>query len=221
MRKSLLILLFSVFVLANVYSLPEFKLSAGTGLYAAGDFGGGYASKYIYGEYQGVTMDYFKTPYFGGGAFVFFDMTYIETSLGFFAAEGKWIYYDFDHNGISDFSVFLTGLDIGLLLKYPFVIKKRFSIFPLAGINYRAVLASSASSAYWTLDNKSGDFNALWFKFGAGFDISLTDRIYFRGNVLYGFRLENEFEVKGDGSNPPYSLPGHGFDVKLAVGFRL
>jgi hypothetical protein len=206
MKKTLLILFFGFFVLANAFTLPEFKISAGFGLYSTGDFGGGY--EYSYSDWESSGTGYNKNPYFGGGIFVFYDMTYVEINLGFFVAGGEWIHRS---DGVHDYNlnVGLAGIDIGSSLKYPFEISSRFSIFPLTTINYRAL--------------GNDDHSALWFKFGGGLDISITNRAFFRGNVLYGFRLKNKDETDPYSwlDNRTYTVfPGHGFDVKFAFGFK-
>jgi len=239
-KKYLWFLLFTVFILVNAYSIPEIKLSAGAGLYTTGDFGGGYE----YSRYLDIFLDwdrgtetvyektYNKTPYFGGGVYAFFDIVFVEVNLGFFMAGGEWEFYNSQLTGLtygkSDLKsgVFVTGLDIGLLLKYPFVIKN-ITVFPLAGINYRSSLNGTEyeeEEKMWVGDRYHVYLNTFWFKFGGGCDIPLTDNIYFRGNVLYGFRLKNRSETYIAGGRNTYntytSYPGHGFNVKFAIGFK-
>jgi hypothetical protein len=62
-----------------------------------------------------------KTPYAGGGGFVFFDATFAEVSLGFLGGGGEW---DAGDIGGTKGDISFTGLDIGLLGKYPFAISE-------------------------------------------------------------------------------------------------
>jgi hypothetical protein len=204
MKKLVLFSVFAALVAGGAFALPEFKLGAGAGGYFTGDFAGG------------VKGDGYSTftPYFAGGGFAFFDATYAELSLGIFGGSGEWQTHRNNRPTVySDVS--LAGLDIGLLVKYPFFIKK-FSIFPLLGINYRAVFSAKMEDEEF--DNPE-DLGALWFKFGGGLDYFFTDNIFLRGEALYGLRLKNEFEDDNSGSGVDSRL-GHGLEVKIAVGYQ-
>jgi opacity protein-like surface antigen len=189
--------------------------SAGVGGYITSDFGGGMEA-----TFPGGTMT-LKMPYFGGGGFLFLDATYAELSFGFAGGGGTYTYEQTGNAGNSgDFS--FTALDIGLLGKYPFDLGSGLSVFPLLGINYRAVVALSQDGVSSDI---AGDFSALWFKFGGGLDYAITNNIYLRGNLLYGIRIANKFEndqvdsTKGPGVDASTRL-GHGLDVKVAVGYK-
>jgi len=212
-KKPLLIFLLSVLVSANVYSLPELKTSAGVGINLTGDLGGGYI---YFGGYN-------TASYYGLGVFSFFDLTFVEVNLGIFMASGYW-----KSNSESDTGgtiPLLPGLDIGLLVKYPFKMKNdSFSVFPLLGISNRVLLGFSKTRWDEKYHFQDVDYNVFWFKFGGGFDFSKTDIIYLRINILYGFRLENKWEreeKKWDIYNYYHYLLGHGFDIRFAFGFRL
>jgi hypothetical protein len=207
-RKGLLVLVLAAFTAIGAFALPEFKLSAGAGGYFTSAFGGGI-------EEDGEA--WFKTPYFGGGGFAFFDATFAEVSVGFFGGGGK------NEDFFGDMS--FMGLDIGLLGKYPFAISDKLSAFPLLGITYRVVLSvKDEDGEQYTNsdgDNASGDFSALWFKLGGGVDYSFTDAIYLRGEALYGLRLANKVENDWvNESDSAKALLGHGLDIKIAVGYR-
>jgi hypothetical protein len=111
--------------------------------------------------------------------------------------------------------------------KYPFSINDKFTVFPLLGITFRAALDVEVNG-YKVEDlgsTESGDFSALWFKFGGGADYSFTDAIYLRGDLLYGVRLANNFEndLVDDYNYPGVdtkTLLGHGLEIKIAVGYR-
>jgi len=218
-RKGLLVLVIVAVMAAssNAFAqMPELKLSAGAGGYFTSDFGGGgEGSVYPYHEA-------FKPLYAGGGGFVFFDATFVELSLGFFAASGDVKYYG-DYKLMMERDTSYTGLDISLLGKYPFALGEHVTLFPLLGITYRHF-----TSVKPDIDklSKPGDLSALWFQLGGGVDYSFTEHIYARLGVLYGIRLKNKWEkdlanylkTTYDG-NGEIRL-GHGLDVKLAVGYR-
>jgi len=219
-KKILFLMVLAIFGVVGAFAQPEFKVSAGFGGYFTSDFGGGVEISYA--GFNG----HLKTPYVGGGAFVFLDATFFELSLGFAGAGYEAEAY-FQGAGTSKYKATGSGLDIGLLGKYPFAIGDQFSIFPLLGISYRAVLSVESEIADVKADNP-GDFSALWFKFGGGLDYSITEKIYLRAGILYGFRLENEFEKDIEanwyktygGMVNINKLLGHGLEIKLAVGFR-
>jgi hypothetical protein len=136
MRKRVFLgLVLAAAVVRGAFALPEFKLSAGGGGYFTSDFGGGFEA-----SGGGETMSY-KTPYFGGGLFGFFDATYAEVSLGFWFGGGT--SKSESSFGDSEADMSLMGLDIGLLGKYPFAINEKLSVFPLLGITYRIMLSAT------------------------------------------------------------------------------
>jgi hypothetical protein len=204
----------------GAFALPEFKLSAGAGGYFTSDFGGGVEAS------MGGQSGSMKTPYAGGGGFAFFDATYAELSLGFFGGGGT--FKQEQGNFSSEYDMYFTGLDIGLLGKYPFTIGEKLSVFPLLGITYGVVLSAKNEDgdSYKNSDGDDapGDFSALWFKLGGGLDFLFTDHIYLRGGLLSGLRLANTYEkdmldvIPSDADAK--TLLGHGLEVKLAVGYR-
>ncbi|MDR2515857.1 MAG: porin family protein [Spirochaetaceae bacterium] len=169
---------------------------------------------------SGSTMSV-KTPYFGGGGFAFLDATYAELSVGFFGAAGT---FKMEQAGVSqEGDISLTGLDIGLLGKYPFAVNEKLSVFPLLGIGYRIMLAVKDQAGN-AIGNSAGDFSALWFRAGGGLDFSFTDHLYVRGGLLYGLRLANKFESDMvdslSGMMDANTLLGHGLEVRIAEGAR-
>jgi hypothetical protein len=220
MRKTgLLVLVLAAFAAAGAFALPEFKISAGAGGYFTSDFGGG-----VEASMGGYTMSV-KTPYAGGGGFAFLDATYAELSLGFFGGGGTSkteMPAGFGSSEEIDFSI--TGLDIGLLGKYPFAVSDKLTVFPLLGITYRVMLSVKEKESGIEYDDP-GDFSALWFKLGGGLDYSFTDALFLRGDLLYGLRLANKMEkdMIDDMDYPgadTKALLGHGLEVKLAIGYR-
>jgi hypothetical protein len=220
--KGLLVLVLAAFTAIGAFALPELKLSAGGGGYITTDFGGGAEASYM-----GQTGSS-KNPYTGGGVFALFDATYGELSLGFFGGGGTNEDSGALGSGKSDTSV--MGLDIGLLGKYPFAINDKFTVFPLLGITYRAMLSAKFDGNQYKNskgDDAPGDFSALWFRFGGGVDYSFTNALYLRGDLLYGLRVaskaENDmvdyFKELTPGVDAK-TLLGHGLEIKVAVGYR-
>ena len=202
----LMVVVVAILATGNAFAqMPEFKLSAGAGGLFVSDFGGGIKNN------SAIEA---KFPYAGGGGFAFFDATFAELSLGFFAASGK---IKSKNAPIDDISY--KGLDISLLGKYPFALTEQFTLFPLLGITYRHIISFDTKSST-AQANKSGNYSALWFKLGAGADYAFTDHIFARLGLLYGIRLANKAEKDGVKVINGETLLGHGLDVKLAVGYR-
>jgi hypothetical protein len=207
-KNSLLMLVFLGLIAGNSFaqaqSEPESWFSIGAGGYFASDFGGGVET----------SSSKMETPYVGGGILAFFDATYAELTVGMFGA-----------NGDIDKERSMFGIDFGLLGKYPFKLGENFSIFPLLGIEYHLVLTALDNDEYqFQNDNEDApvDLSALWFKAGAGLDFSFDKTLYLRGELLYGLRIVNKYEmdlVDSEGSGAT-SLLGHGLNIKLALGYR-
>jgi opacity protein-like surface antigen len=232
-KVSLLVLLITVLVTGTAFAQPAFRISAGAGGFFANDFGGGVETSGNIPSYGAVGAK-MEIPNSGGGAFAFFDATYVELSVGYFSGIVKAktsVYYppslpvplpSYNING----NYKLSTLNIGLFGKYPFTINDKFSLFPLLGIEVSFGLSSKCKDGeeYTIPDGDktpSKDWSAIWFKAGVGGDYSLTDQIYVRLNLLYGIRGPNN--VEGNASFPGEksdTILGHGLTAKLAVGYR-
>ena len=218
-KKCLLALILAAFITGSAFAMPDLNFSVGAGVYLTGDFGGGWEAS---GGGDSLTW---KTPYFGGGGFIFFDATFAELSLGFFGAGGNMTFEGrFGGQTISDRERWsVGGFDIGLLGKYPVVMSDQLTLFPLLGLSYRVIFSAR-------MDGESicdpGDFSALWFKFGGGLDFAVNNRVFLRGQALYGFRVRNRFErdsVNDWGRYPGVNASarlGHGLSIRFGVGYR-
>jgi opacity protein-like surface antigen len=204
MKKVIAIMTVAVVICAAAFGQEETQkkqgiFSVGVGEYFISDFGGGI---------EGLI----KTPYVGGGGFVFFDARYAELSLGIFGAGGR----------LDEPNMALMGLDSGLLVKYPFAPSDKLALYPLLGINYRLMLSAKDEDGNQhknsSGDDAPGDFSALWFKVGLGLDYFVTDNIYIRFVESYGIRLANTFE--NDAPTGGDALLGHGCEIKFSVGYR-
>jgi hypothetical protein len=223
MKKRILVLVSFTMGLTGVWS-QESIFSLGVGGFGGGDLGGGIET----------TITPFKMTepmqYLGGGGFVFFDVKFVEASVGYFMGVGSWeMKTDVpgeSNEKLGDFSI--NSLNIGLLIKYPFEIGDTIKIFPAVGVNYQMVLSAK-------LDNEEEDypedFSSIWFQFGVGLDFNISEIIYLRLEALYGFRPKNKMEERYvDAMNYLFSgYPGvktekrlgHGPSIKLALGFNL
>jgi opacity protein-like surface antigen len=210
------------------------QASIGLGGYLGGDFGGGFEAS---ASYLGFSMDMaLKTPYFGGGGYLFFDVTYAELFFGFFSGGGP-ISLSYQVTGLPseayELDLTYTNLSFGALGKYPVSIGKSLSVFPLLGIEYlifTTVKDKSSGEEY----SDAVDFSSLWFKLGGGLDFAVTRQLYVRLEALYGLRLANkgEKDIKAEmdptvdliesagGSGESKTRLGHGFTAKLALGFK-
>ena len=205
------------------FTMPSLNItwSVGAGAYFISDFGGG-----VRGRVDDVNISV-EMPHFGGGGFIFLDATFVKASLGFFWTGGNtttgFLGAGGNITGIGDGgNVTIRGLDFGLFLKYPFVINEQFTVFPLLGINYRAVFTFSIGEQ--SLNRCARDLSALWLKAGGGMDFPLTGRLFLRGQALYGIRFRNTLERTIVNQTPPEGHVnarfGHGLTLKLSVGIR-
>ncbi|MCL2230224.1 MAG: hypothetical protein FWC01_03955 [Treponema sp.] len=204
MKKVIAILV--IFLCAGAALSAQMQMSAGVvGSYTSA-FGGGYE-----GSLLAISYEY---PYSGGGFHAFFDVNYAELSVGLFSGSLD-IQLNTSSSSNSLRKIDLEGLIFGLLGKYPIDLEF-MTFFPTVGIEYLLITKGTYGNTTYTDADK---FSHLWIKFGVGADFSVTERIYVRGTVLYGIRLESELESDNRGSADP--LLGHGLQIKIAVGFNL
>ncbi|GHV84923.1 hypothetical protein AGMMS50230_05310 [Spirochaetia bacterium] len=215
MKKALIVVLFAAMIASAAFAAPPaLKMSAGGGVLFAGDLGGGMKIG---------STDAYKTPWFGPGAFAFFDATYAEVGVDFIYGFGT-----MSPTGGSDEKYKIMNLGFSLLGKYPFTFGK-ITAFPLLGIEYRFAVSAKDKNG----DNfdkggngpKAADFSALWIQIGGGVDYPITKQLYVRGELLYGIRLQNKAEkdsvdeAKRDGDDAKRRW-GHGPTIKIGVGYK-
>jgi len=263
----------------------ESSNSAGFSLSYANGCGSGLAGigrKYSYTDYDYYYDNVWSTQtgeeksllqWNGLGIGGFFDLTYVELSLGLAFGFGNPAFeykeeYESFYDGyyksqehvlytIKSVDISFINLNIGVLGKYPIPLSDAITLFPAAGIDYALVFwgqdkEDGGKTRKWDgkkgtiyegdgriqeMDNpKAGDFSALWFKFGAGLDIDMNDRLFVRSEALYGIRLTNKVEIDEvkeakdeanrdyDGNYNIYDIKpvlGHGLTIKVGLGFRL
>jgi formylglycine-generating enzyme required for sulfatase activity len=200
----------------------EKGLSVGIGGFYGGDYGGGIA----WGNGEELSM-----PYGGGGIYLFADAMYAEAFAGYSAGGGKWKSPDAkNQNYLPEMP--RSYLNVGILLKYPINMgtgESVSNIFPLVGIDYEAAVSGRLeypSGKVYEFDIKNWRYNAsalnaLWLKFGCGFNINLIQNTYLRVEALYGFRTVNAFEKSDAALNSAETRPGHGLTCRVGVGMRL
>jgi len=218
--------------LGAVSAVSALDLSVGGGGFFASDFGGGVeynVSVAGAGEVTSTT----KTPYYGGGLNLFFDLAFAEVSIGYFMGGGEWetevkstIVGQGSQSQSDKFDFSASSINLGLLGKYPIALSDAMTVFPAVGIDYLMCISAKLNG---NDEEEPGDLSALAIKFGAGLDFGLSDKLFLRSELLYGIRLASTFENDlGDllkaafqGLGTSETRLGHGLTVKVGIGFKL
>jgi len=233
MKKKLFYCFLAIFISTGIWAQnTESVFSAGFGIFAGGDLGGGL--KLTFSDDNVPYEAAYSMPYFGGGIYIFFDAKYLEVSLGYFKGIGartwKGSSNGVDMEALSE-KVELTSLNNGLLFKYPFSITDNLVIFPALGVNYQSVLSLRIGDIY----AEPYEFlNAVWFQFGGGLDYHISQKMYLRLKVLYALRPKTNLEISdiadyyymynnifGYSDVKTEGKLGHGPNINLALGFKL
>lgn len=183
------------------------KMGIGIGGFFSNDFGGGFKIPEININRIKIPSTKVKTPWVGGGVKGFFDITYAEIGVGLTFGGGT---MEMDAVEV-DWS--FIALNLSLLGKYPIKLTDNISLFQATGIDYQMVL-------------DTGDYSALWFKFGVGMDIAVSNIMFIRPMLLYGIRMANKWENKAirpviTGGEEGSTLLGHGLTFSICIGFKL
>lgn len=184
---------------------------------------------------------------FNYGGLLFFDATYGEFSVSIQNGRNNWKQIldiaGVENNKPSTGDGWETMLGFTLLGKYPFHLRPGFTLFPLLGMEYQVSLVQKRTQADgWIYDRDDGlretdkngnaykltDWNSLFVDIGCGADLTLTEKIFLRGEFLYSFRLMTPYEIKnldymkemtGD-SNPKLGGLTSGPSLRLSAGYR-
>jgi opacity protein-like surface antigen len=247
-----------VLALGAVSAVSAYDMSIGLGNFWGSDFAGGIRTEEK--AYDPPVKWDLAMPHSGWGGYLFFDALYGEVSVSSYLGSGtrEFRYTDgiVPLNDSVDRQVSLSGLipreysftalNIAVAGKYPVRLNEKNVMYALLGVEYSIVL--QGKSKYYdripdsvVVQNWGGGngewsrnhFNALWIKFGGGMYYNLTERVYLRPEVQYGFRLANEYEKSNvktlrledvkRGDQDDYDRKtalGHGFTVKLGIGYR-
>jgi hypothetical protein len=196
---------------------PLITLSVGIGGTFVSNFGGGLR----WDNDEAVAM-----PNSGGGAYVFFDASYIEAFAGFNNAGGKFLSADVtDQNRLPYMK--RQYVNLGVFAKWPITVGN-INVFPLVGIDYdltiNARLDTDTYGYAFSDDDESSNqqLDALWVKFGLGVEADVSKSLYLRAEILYGWRSENSFERHQaylyEDEYGAYTTPGSASGVTLRVG---
>jgi opacity protein-like surface antigen len=153
----------TVAFIAAVEKVPKFSLSAGAG----GVFVLGFGGRYDGDDTKTLSLD------LGGGGYAFLDATFVELSVGYSGGRTA-VMTETGNTKTKDANNFGI-LDVSLLGKYPIVLGKT-SLFPLFGASYNRVFSPEGEN--------------IWrIQFGGGMDYKFNERLYLRGQALFGVRL--------------------------------
>jgi len=226
MKKIVILLVLAAVIAGGAFA----EMSAGGGLYFASDFGGGYRWTRTFTTLPDDNYDW-KMPYVAFGLFGFFEpIQYVEINAGVFLGFSTWdvTYDDGTFNSLDSHSttdLAYSGLDLGVLGKFPIKLGDKLVVYPALGVNFSLFYYAMATGSSTVYD--ADTLSALWFKLGGGLDAPLSEKVFLRANILYGIRLSNKFEDDYVSANNTYSnrkaepLLGHGLTIRVGVGFKL
>jgi opacity protein-like surface antigen len=243
MKKALALVVLAVVVGTAAFAIPAFGVSAGAGGFLTKAFGGGVEADASIPVFGSASIDV-ALPSFGGGAFAFLDLTFVEVGLGISGNSGT---MEYEGSGsllsgsgsygagesTEDFSY--TAFDISVVGKYPFEVGPVL-LFPMVGFNYRnAPKVLDEDGDVIKMDgNKKSNYSALSLLIGGGVDYNITPAIFLRGELLYNIRFASELEddfadslkeltdlAKAyGGSGETKTKIGHGPTFKIGVGYK-
>ena len=239
MKKALTFSLVTAVLCGSVWG-ADFSLSTG-----AGGLIGGFFTRYTSSTSHESGKMTQNVNQFNYGGLVFFDATYGELAI---TIQGGANNYDEVMVEGNDF-VERTGdgwetmMGFSLLGKYPFTLTNRFKLFPLLGMEYQIALSErrrpdggliyDRTNGILEQDKDGNAFdlsawNSFWIHVGAGTDFTITGNLFFRGELLYSFRLMTAYENDGveqtkvflGDKDPKLSGLTSGPSLRLAIGYR-
>ena len=221
-------------------SLPNFSLGGG------GLFGYTFTRYTLEGGSVESIQNMDRINYAG---FIFFDATYAELSVLIQGGNSNYtenMIFDSSSSMGSKGSGYETSLGFSLMGKYPFSINKKFTWFPMIGVEYQIALTQkrepedtnivydrTKGSLMEDID-KNGDpypisaWNSFWINIGAGLDYYITSSIFLRGEFIFGFRLPTIYENGAlevvenqmNAQNPKLAGLTGGPALKIGIGYR-
>jgi hypothetical protein len=170
---------------------------------------------------------------FNYGGIVFFDAVYVMADISFngsltgFVPNSELQKYTFVGDAYS-----LAGANLGLGLygKYPFYLE-RLTIFPILGLQFSIGLSQNFTKDFEGAKKGdsygvASDWSTLAFKAGAGFDIGISDLLFFRAGLLFNYKLNSPLDtafidvVKNSGAVQVINT-NFGFEFEFLIGYRL
>jgi hypothetical protein len=249
-------------MLAGAVQATDFSMSVGGGGFAGGHFtryslsangkidayDGGVRIKAPVEVFSGQDIDQFNV-----GGFVFFDATWVEFNVSILHGSYEYRQTMYAKNngevvtGSEDPETgrgWETMLGLSLFGKYPFMLNTRFTVFPLAGLDYQlALLQLRQIDGFSVYDRADGihemkdtndrpyrlsAWNALFVVLGGGMDFNFHESFFLRTELLYSIRLQTPWEVDNlkrlkesvNAPDPKLSGLSSGPTLKAAVGWR-
>jgi hypothetical protein len=185
---------------------------------------------------------------FDFGGFIFFDASYAEAAVSLQSGSGGYREtMDYDSVSLPDDRGmgYETTLGLSLVGKYPFTLNEKWLLFPVVGVEYLIALVERRQPDGGNVVDRPGGllppdqdkdgkpyplsaWNSLLIKIGAGADYVLTRYIFLRGELLYSFRLQTEYETGAlEMVRDKFSIPSPKFygltsgpSLRIAVGYR-
>jgi outer membrane protein W len=250
MKKYLTIILAAA--LTGILPADDFSLSVGAGAHIGGLFTRYTLSANGSIEGEAVNVNAAQTMnQFNFGSCLFFDATWIEFSVGVQSGLNNYEETMIAASpSIDDITTTSRGkgsevmFSLALFGKYPFTLNEKFTLFPLAGLEYQITLMQSRQPEgrrqYDRTDPERGEtdangktyalpvWNSLFIVVGGGMDYQLSSSMFIRTELLYGFRLQTFYEIdalekarKGVNAQDP-KLGGltSGPTLRIAAGWR-
>jgi hypothetical protein len=189
---------------------PAQRVSVGGGAFLAGSVLGGLAWE------SGAQV---AMPYYGGGAFLYVDLIYVEIFAGYQAGGGMWESADvLPPYVLPDMK--RSYVNIGLAVK-PAIAIGNVMPFPLIGFDYETGVSGKLIADGYETELDAGALSAIWLKFGFGIDFDLGQTLYMRAELLGGARFANGFEKNESISENAEARPSVGAAFKIGVGIKL
>jgi hypothetical protein len=175
-----------------------------------------------------------KNDWIDWGLYAFFDAKYVEFDISYYRAlTGKYKQTDFGdpfdletkYNSLD-----ISYLDFCLMLKYPYRFGKNTLGF-FGGFAYKLNLTSDYSHSPYQGDVRKEYWDELWLKFGAEYDRDLSEKIFIRAKLLFGFPLATkEWKDRASNIQSAFGLVirdvtatprGVGGEFGIALGYRI
>jgi len=206
MKKGISILVLTALVAVGAFA--QIDMSAGLG----GNFSASFDSLKFDGDPA------MKSKFIGGGLFAFFDATFAEVNIGMQLGGMNMAAGDDDYD---DDSMNATYLTFGVLGKYPIDLGG-LTVFPLIGIqmDIGVGLKYDGDDVFEDSSDRAEFMNRFWIKLGGGADINISDQLYVRPSLLYGINFGTKLYRDMKDVHDDFSSFHHGFDLRVAVGFR-
>ncbi|GHV82889.1 hypothetical protein AGMMS50212_02290 [Spirochaetia bacterium] len=153
------------------------------------------------------------------GGFAFFDATFVEADIGI-----KVLHTTNENTILSITDIYFN---IGLLGKYPIELDA-ITLFPLLGFDWLILTKRETKSGSLSLSSersKFADDKQDWYDYfvlnvGVGADYNITDSFFIRGELLYGFLLNNKSEKDSIDRGSYSTIFKSGPTLKLAAGYK-